>query len=528
MKNQHRLALALITLAAVSLTASDADWNQWRGPNRNGVLPAGPKLADLWSADGPKLLWESEPIPGNDLGGHGSAVIVGDKVYMSVVWHEDVPSDSRTIDQIVTRKLGMRGVGILGDKLVKELDEIVLNLSPRLRGNKLTETAEKWVAENLDKKQKMNLGDYVISRFKKGRKNIPFADYAKVEKVVGRTFPNDDAFREWVDKQGFSDFVKDQVIKAVPPTIRVAKDTIVCLSLKTGKILWRAAAPGEPKGRNCSSTPAVVDGFVYGIGSTHLYCVNAETGEAVWSTPVNRKGVGSSPLVIDGVVVVHANNITAYDTRTGKVKWEHPKLRVTNSSPVAWRKNGRTFVISNTRDALVATNPEDGAIQWTITAGGDCTPAIQGDYLAVQARSEKLGFLGFKLDVKEPRQLWSIPFLARRTQSSPIIDGDRVYLIDNSTARCVELKTGREIWQQSVRSAITSPVMADGKFYVITDRGNNLTMFKPGAKELTELGKHRIKALYCPSPSVANGRIILRQEDKLVAYDISEGQNLAN
>ena len=527
MKTWSRILLTVFTLNALSLLASDADWNQWRGPNRNGVLPAGPKLADLWSADGPRLLWESEPIPGNDMGGHGSAVIAGDKVFMSVVWHEDVPADTRTIDDLVMRKLGARGVGMLGDRLVKELDDIVLNLSPRLRGNKLTETARKWVDANLNEKQKLNLGDYIVSRFKKGRKNIPFADFGKLEKVRNKPFANDEDFQTWVDQQNFSEFVKEQVIKAVPPTKRVAQDTIVCLSAQSGKILWRAAAPGEPKGRNCSSTPAVVDGFVYGIGSTHLYCVNADTGEAVWSTPVNRKGVGSSPLVIAGVVVVHANDITAYDARTGKVRWAHPKLRVTNSSPVAWRKNDRTFIISHTRDALVAMNPQDGAIQWTITAGGDCTPAIQGDHLAVQARSEKLGFMAFELDVKEPRRLWNIPFLARRTQSSPVIDGDRVYLIDNATARCVDLLTGNPLWQQKVQSSITSPVMADGKFYVITDRGNNLTMFKPGSKELTELGKHRIKALYCPSPSVANGRIILRQEDKLVAYDLTEGQHLA-
>jgi outer membrane protein assembly factor BamB len=195
---------------------------------------------------------------------------------------------------------------------------------------------------------------------------------------------------------------------------------------------------------------------------------------------------------------------------------------------VAWRKDGRTLIISNTRDELLAMNPEDGKILWRLPAGGDCTPAIQGDRLAVQSRSEKLGLLAVALDLNQPRRLWNLPFLARRTQSSPIIDGDVVYLIDNSTARCMDFKTGRQLWQQTVQTAITSPVMADGKFYLITDRGNNLSMFRPGNKQMTELGKHRIKALYCPSPSVAEGHIVLRQEDKLVCYDITEGQGLAN
>lgn len=515
---------AFCTTTALSLSASD--WNQWRGPNGNGVLPGGPKLAEVWSTDGPKMVWESESIPGNDMGGHGSAVIADGKVYMSVVWHRDLPSDTRTIDALVLRKLGSRGTSGIAPEKIAALDELVLNLSARVRGSKLDAMANQWVEENLDAKQKMNLGSYIVSRFKKGRKNIPFADYQKIEKVRDQTFPNDQEFKAWVASQGFSDFVQEQIIKAVPPTTRIAKDTIVCIELKTGKTLWKAEAPGEPKGRNCSSTPAVADGFIYGVGSTHLYCVDTRTGKITWSTETHRKATSSSPLVVDGVVVLHSNDITGYDAKTGQQKWNHPKVRVTNASPVAWRKNGQSFVISHTRSALAAYDPQTGEEQWSLEAGGDSTPAIHGDLLAVQCKNEKVGFIAVNLGTDSAKIVWNHPMVGRRTQASPIIADGKIYLIENTKAICYEADTGKVLYEQMVKAGITSPIMADSKVFIITDRGNNLTMMRPGSSELNEIGKHRIKALSCPTPSVTDGYIIVRQLDKLVAYDLTEGQSL--
>jgi len=112
--------------------------------------------------------------------------------------------------------------------------------------------------------------------------------------------------------------VKTQVTEAVPPTMRIAEDVVVCLDLTTGKTVWKSKAPGEPKGRNCSSTPAVVDGKVFAMGSTHLYCVDAKDGKQLWANPLPAKGPGSSPLVTDGIVVINSGRIIAYEARRAK------------------------------------------------------------------------------------------------------------------------------------------------------------------------------------------------------------------
>jgi hypothetical protein len=57
--------------------------------------------------------------------------------------------------------------------------------------------------------------------------------------------------------------------------------------------------------------------------------------------------------------------------------------------------------------------------------------------------------------------------------SSPLIDGTRVYQIDNgSHLRAFDTATGKQLWHQPLSNAQKAPpVMADGKIYVGTDAG---------------------------------------------------------
>jgi outer membrane protein assembly factor BamB len=385
----------LLTMVTLSLPASD--WPQWRGPLRNGVIPDSPALASQWPDDGPKLLWESDPIPANDDGGHGSPIVADGRVYLSVVWHEDVPSETRTISDLVLRKLGYQNPNALAPEVRESLEQARMNLGSKLRGKALDDAADKWIAEHLDKRQQDTMSGFIRGRFKKGPLAISFEDYAKMNAVENKPFPNDEAFKKWVDEQNFSDHAKAELLAAVPPTRRVAQDTVVCLDLDTGKTLWKAAAPGEPRGRSCSSTAAVADGKVFSMGSTHLYAVDAANGKILWSTPLPSKAPGSSVLAVDGAVVINAGKFAAYDAATGKQLWQQQKLGGGNGSPVAWKGGGKTVVILNARNELTGIDLKSGDVVWTTPGGGDSTPAILDDTLTVQTKSSQIGLLTLRL-----------------------------------------------------------------------------------------------------------------------------------
>ena len=62
--------------------AVGSDWNQWRGPNRDGAAPSSPPLIDRLPSEGLKPLWLSEKISAGGNGGWGSPVVAHGKVYL--------------------------------------------------------------------------------------------------------------------------------------------------------------------------------------------------------------------------------------------------------------------------------------------------------------------------------------------------------------------------------------------------------------------------------------------------------------
>lgn len=514
-------AFTLLLSCTSAIQAAAADWPQWRGPLRNGALPDSPPLATSWESDGPRKLWESESIPSDDDGGHGSAVVSGGRVFLSVVWHRDEPSETRTITELLLRtKLGYQNPASLGKELVDKIEAIRENLSPSLRGAKLDAFIETFVAENLSRKQKELFSGFVGGRFKKGKLAIPLPDYEKLKERQEKPFASQTDFEAWVDGQGFQEHVKKAVLDAVPASKRVAEDTIVCLDEKTGKTLWITKAPGEPKGRNCSSTPCVANGRVFAIGSTHLYAVNADSGKLEWSQPLPAKAPGSSPLVMDGTVIILAGKLAAFEAETGKPLWEQPKIAGSNSSPSLWKTNGNQYVLANGRSEFACIHPKTGDILWSVEGGGDSTPAVSGDYAAVLSSKDAIGFSGFKLSEKGAEKLWNHPTDARRSQSSPILHNGYAYLFEDGDYRCVQLQTGKILWTQKVSSSITSPVLADGKIFVLANNGNNLLMVNASPNGYSEIAKANVRSLWVPSPTIANGNLFLRHRGGLRCYDL--------
>ncbi len=510
-----------LTLAS-HVFAAPGDWPQWRGPSRNGVLDEGPALASSWSADGPAKLWESAPIPSDDDGGHGSVVVSDGRAYLSVVWHRDEPSETRTITDLLLRtRLNYQNPSALGKALVDKIEETRENLAPGLRGAKLDAFIETFIAENFDRKQREFFAGFVSARFKKGKLAIPLPDYEKLKSRAEKPFASQAEFEAWVQEQGFADHVKQTVLEAIPATRRVAEDTVVCLDAGTGKTLWVTREPGEPKGRNCSSTPCVSGGRVFAIGSTRIFAVDAVSGKTVWSQPLPAKGPGSSPLVVDGVVVVQAGKLLGFDAETGSVLWEQPAVGGSNASPASWSQGGRTIILANGRGEVSGVDLKTGEVLWSAPGGGDSTPAVSGDYVAVLSSKESIGFAGYRISGKGLEKLWNHPTDARRSQSSPVIHAGYVYLFEDGDHRCVEMASGRVAWSQKISSSITSPLLADGKIYVMGNNGNNLLMLKAGESERVELAKANMKALWVPSPTISNGRLFVRAREGVRCYNLA-------
>lgn len=511
------LFFAAAFLPAFSVQATD--WNQWRGPDRNGVSQDTSPISNTFPAEGLKNVWESEFIPSNEYGGHGSPVVSGERVFLSVVWHERVPSETREIDTEVMQTLNHRGTT---PELAKKLEETRLNL-PKLRGEKFDEWILQWRKKNLSEKEEINIGSWVASRFKAGKNAIGLEWLDKMSGRQGKPFESAAAYQKWLDDEGFPPDVKEKMIAAVPNTVKIAQDVILCLDLATGKQVWKYAKPGKPSGRQSSSTCAVVDGKVYAACSSDLICVNEADGKLVWAAPLSAKGPAASPLVLGDRVYMAAGVACAFSKADGKLLWEQKKAKGNIASPAWWTPAGsKPVLVINGNNALHGLNPDDGDVLWTVEGGGQSTPVTSGDWLVLYSGTEGVGLRGCKMQADgRPKAMWSHFWVTRRYTGSPIIHEGNVYLCCGEKHQCVDLEAGAEKWVvNEINSTITSPLIADGKLLVYENNGTHIRMVQATGSAYEQLGRAKTDAMGCSSPAIANGRLLVRQKDKLVCFDL--------
>ena len=190
-----------------------------------------------------------------------------------------------------------------------------------------------------------------------------------------------------------------------------------CLDAKTGEVLWTV----NLETWFADSTPAVADGKLYAIGSTNdpqAYCLDAASGKEIWKTKLPKNtgtrhyGHAGSPLIAGDLVVFNTGTGAALNRRTGKTVWEFPGLPGL-ATPVLFRQGGKPAVAIFCGDKLIARNLADGKQLWSIDWKTNlhvnaCDPVFIDDDSKVFICSD-YGFGRALYDISgdEPRELWN-------------------------------------------------------------------------------------------------------------------------
>lgn len=509
----------LFAVALAAAPAARADWPQWRGPGRDGVVPDA-KLPDSWPEGFvPAKVWETTEIPSDHYGGHGSPVIAGGKVFLTLVWHRDVPTNTRILTNRIYGDMGARST-TFSPELRAKFENDRINLSPRLRGKALDDWIKEWMETNMDEKQRLMLDGWIQQRFKLGKTATPLDDFDRIKPIVDKEFENVEALRAWVAEQKWTDpATAEKVLAAVPNTKVVGSDAALCFDLKDGKELWRFEAEGHAAGRVASVTPAVAGGRLYTALSTKVYCLEAGTGKVVWSAPVGTKrGIAFSPLVMDGLVIVDTGQLCALDAATGKLVWRNGDFRVGNGSPVPWKD----LMLCNAENGeLMGLEVATGTIRWKQPGGGASTPVVSGDVCLALGKAEGHNLSAFQLSKEGARPLWSKGFVARRYDASPIIHGGLAFHLGSNRHLCTDLRTGETKWEVERSSDLSSPLVAGERLLVYENNGGFLAMVAADPAGHRILGRAKVGALACATPALHENLAVLRTRDRIVCYDLS-------
>ena len=513
----------LSALMFVPASPALADWPQWRGPNRDGVAPDAAALAETWPDKGPPLVWTSERIPSGGASGYGSVVVADGRVYLLCTPRWDEPITERVMSRGWQNQLGY----VAPDRrLPAELDKKVeaarcSEERAKLRGNQLNDWIKKWTEDNVaSEDDRKKLAPVIAKRLSQGSKALTWEDLDKVAALKDKRFADQAGLDKWLDECGFTGDVRKAVSGQFPTTKPMSRNELWCLDAKDGKKLWCKEYPGVPLGYGNSNTPTVSDGKVYAIGSTTMaFCLDARSGEEVWTYKGRGGERSSSFLLVDGKAVAMLGPLTALDAAKGNVLWKQPKVDAVHQSPIVWTHEGKTYLICNTDRNVFCVNPDDGAILWQAPGGGWGTPAIDGDRIVVFRGGAKQ-LLCYTISPDKAEKAWSVEVGGDRG-ASPTIWKGHVYVFQAGRALCVELAEGKVCWDQKVPTCeCGSTVIADGKMLAVGG-GKGFFLTKAAADKYTPLATSKLAVTDCTTPAVVAGRMYVRLPNAVGCYDLT-------
>ena len=235
-----------------------------------------------------------------------------------------------------------------------------------------------------------------------------------------------------------------------------------------------------------------------------------------------------------------AHRFMAFDKKSGETVYvSAPGGRpydTTYAPPIIVTVNGTRLLIQGASDGVThAIKPQTGEPVWKheISKRGLNTGVVVHGNTAILTHSEEnldsneMGMMvavdaSAKGEIKKENIKWT-KYGWQGGFSSPVLDGDRIYHIDNgANIGAFDVNSGKQLWLQNLGTIQkASPVFADGKLYVGTENGK-FFILKPSATgceilDEDQLGTEAQPEIIIGSAAVSNGRIFFATDTALYA-----------
>ena len=342
------------------------------------------------------------------------------------------------------------------------------------------------------------------------------------------------------------------------------QERIMCFNADTGKLLWEHrfniylsdVPPHRVGWASPVGDPATGNVYVFGVGG-NLIGLNRD-GKVLWERSLGEDfglltthgGRTVSPIIDGDLVIVSgvtfqwgqhgrgAHRFLAFDKKTGETVYvSAPGGRpydTTYAPPIIANINGMRLLIQGASDGVVhAIKPQTGEPVWKyeISKRGLNTGVVVKGTTAILTHSEEnldsneMGMMvavdaTARGEIKKEQVKWTV-YGWQGGFSSPVIDGDRLYQLDNgANIAAFDVNTGKQLWLQNLGTIQkASPVLADGKLYVGTENGK-FFILKPGPTKAEILDEDQLGTEARPEPiiasvAVANGRVFVVSDSNL-------------
>ncbi|HKR22473.1 MAG TPA: PQQ-binding-like beta-propeller repeat protein [Pyrinomonadaceae bacterium] len=325
--------------------------------------------------------------------------------------------------------------------------------------------------------------------------------------------------------------------------LRGEREFVVAFDVATGKEAWATAHGGKfenDRGNGPRGTPTVDGDRIYALGGNgDLSALEARTGKLLWSKNVLKEfggsqirwGISESPLVVGNKVLVNAGgpgaSVVALNKNDGAVIWKSQSDGAGYSSAIPLQVNGGTQVIFFTSTRAVGLDLNDGKLLWDYSRPSNnvaniATPIARGNRVFV---SSDYGTGGGVVEIKpdgKAQEIWFTKEM-RNHHSSSVLIGDHLYGFSSAILTAMKFDTGEVVWRdRSVGKG--SLVYADGLLYCFSEKGV-MGLVEATPAGYVEKGRFTIQMGDLPTwthPVVAGGRLYLRDQDTIYAYDVKQ------
>ena len=287
-----------------------------------------------------------------------------------------------------------------------------------------------------------------------------------------------------------------------------------------------------------------------GLGD--VTCLDAATGRTIWHVNLmsdfqgDRPGWGysESPLIEGDMVIVTPGGrdrrndkegplgtLLALDKHTGKEIWRSKGITegAQYSSPVVAEIAGVKQFVQMGRNSVFGVTADHGKLLWQYSKANNgvancATPVVEGDYVFASSAYGTGGGLVHITSTTTGQKAEQVYFEKKMANhhGGMVLVGDYLYGYGEGMLVCLNFKTGKIAWIQ--RGGKGSLMYADGRLYCL-DEGHRITLVEATPDAYKPHGEFKLEEFGRPSwahPVVADGRLYIRDENQLTAYDVRD------
>jgi outer membrane protein assembly factor BamB len=339
---------------------------------------------------------------------------------------------------------------------------------------------------------------------------------------------------------GRNGFVSKEELAALYQQTKGGDGELTRDELKAALGGYRDGAGDGPRG-----TPAVDGKRVYALGAFgDLSCLNAENGNTIWHVHLTRdfqgqrpgSGYCESPLVVENLVIVSPGGpqgtVLALDKATGNKVWQSSEVKEQADyvSAISGTIAGNKQIVQFARESVFGLDLASGKLLWRYTAPASpnancCTPIIDGNHVFASSSYGTGGGLAQienKGDVQEATEVY---FQKKMTchYGGMVKVGDCVYSNADGPLVCMDFETGKIRWQARTVGK-GSIIAADGMLYLVSE-GHELAIVEASPEKYRPHGRFKspaAKAAVLAHPAIACGKLFVRAQETLTAYDLRD------